>query len=110
LRLEDYPAELRSVATSLAIESGSEVSRTAVIQAFLREFEDLYELYHEEGFAPIRLLWETHSVSLHRSIRVQTPNGLIEGIAESIDESGALTISTASGESIRVFSGDVELR
>jgi BirA family transcriptional regulator, biotin operon repressor / biotin---[acetyl-CoA-carboxylase] ligase len=110
LRLEDYPAELRSVATSLAIESGSEVSRTAVIQAFLREFEDLYELYHEEGFAPIRLLWETHSVSLHRTIRVQTPNGLIEGIAESIDESGALTISTASGESIRVFSGDVELR
>jgi BirA family biotin operon repressor/biotin-[acetyl-CoA-carboxylase] ligase len=81
-----------------------------VIQAFLREFEDLYELYQEKGFVPIRLLWEAHSVSLHRPIRVQTPNGLIEGMAESIDDSGALTISTASGESIRVFSGDVELR
>lgn len=110
LDLEDYPEELRSIATSLVIESGSPISRTAVIQAFLREFEDLYALYHEKGFAPIRLLWETHSVSLHRPIRVQTPSGIIEGVAESIDDSGALTVSTTSGEQIRVFSGDVELR
>jgi BirA family biotin operon repressor/biotin-[acetyl-CoA-carboxylase] ligase len=110
LRMEDYPEELRTVATSLAIETGSEVSRTAIIQAVLREFEDLYALYHEQGFAPIRLLWEAHSVSLHRPIRVHTPNGMIEGRAESIDDAGALTVSTASGEQIRVFSGDVELR
>jgi BirA family biotin operon repressor/biotin-[acetyl-CoA-carboxylase] ligase len=110
LKLQDYPEELLNVATSLAIESGSEVNRAAVIHAFLQEFEDLYELYHEQGFAPIRLLWEAHSVSLHRPIRVQTPKGPIEGFAESIDETGALTVTTVSGERHRVFSGDVELR
>jgi BirA family biotin operon repressor/biotin-[acetyl-CoA-carboxylase] ligase len=109
LQVSDYPEELRSVATSLAIESGSEVNRSVVIQTFLKEFEDLYALYHEEGFSPIRLLWETHSVSLHRPIRVQTPKGMVEGVAESIDDSGALSVTTSSGELIRVFSGDVEL-
>jgi BirA family biotin operon repressor/biotin-[acetyl-CoA-carboxylase] ligase len=110
LLTEDYPPELRDSATSLAIESGAKVSRVAVIQAFLQEFEDLYALYHEQGFAPIRLLWEALSVSLYRPIRTLTSSGYIEGIAESIDATGALTIRTHSGEIIKVFSGEVELR
>jgi BirA family biotin operon repressor/biotin-[acetyl-CoA-carboxylase] ligase len=107
---QDYPEELRSVATSLAIETGTEVSRESIIIAFLEEFEGLYELYHERGFAPIRLLWEALSVSLHRPIRVQTADGWKEGVAEAIDDHGALTVSLPTGEKHRLFSGDVELR
>lgn len=110
LTLEDYPEELRTIATSLLIESGQAVAREALIAVFLQEFENLYELYHQQGFAPIRLLWEALSVSLHRPIRVHTPSGPVEGIAESIDDAGALTIVTADGAKVRVFSGDVELR
>ncbi|UJF36158.1 biotin--[acetyl-CoA-carboxylase] ligase [Paenibacillus hexagrammi] len=110
LKTEDYPEELLPIATSLAIESGQEISREQLIQAFLKEFEDLYFLYSEQGFAPIRLLWEALSVTLHRPIRTQGPAGIIEGIAESLDDSGALTVRTADGARIKVFSGDIELR
>ncbi|MBP1994765.1 biotin--[acetyl-CoA-carboxylase] ligase [Paenibacillus eucommiae] len=110
LNVQDFPQELRPIASSLLIETSAPVSREAIILAFLKQFEELYEIYHEQGFAPIRLLWEALSVSLHRPIRVQTAGGVTEGIAESIDDSGALTVTTNTGEKIKVFSGEVELR
>ncbi|NOU99174.1 biotin--[acetyl-CoA-carboxylase] ligase [Paenibacillus planticolens] len=110
LKVEDYPEELRSVATSLAIESGAEIKRETLVQAFLLEFEELYALYLEKGFSPIRLLWEALSVTLKRPIRTHSPSGVIEGIADSLDDSGALTVITGNGEKIKVYSGDIELR
>ncbi|WNR42415.1 biotin--[acetyl-CoA-carboxylase] ligase [Paenibacillus roseipurpureus] len=107
---EDYPEELKHIATSLAIESGALVSRERIVQAFLFEFEELYALYLEKGFAPIRLLWEALSVTLKRPIRTNTPTGVIEGIADSLDDSGALTVITPSGEHLKIYSGDIELR
>ncbi|WP_442601069.1 biotin--[acetyl-CoA-carboxylase] ligase [Paenibacillus sp. KN14-4R] len=110
LSLEDYPPELHAIATSLAIASGKEVSRESLIVAILKELEQLYQLYHEEGFASIRLLWEALSVTLHRPIQVHTPRGgIVEGIASGIDESGGLRIVSTQGEELCVFSGDVEL-
>jgi BirA family biotin operon repressor/biotin-[acetyl-CoA-carboxylase] ligase len=110
LKVEDYPEELRSIATSLAIESGTDIKRETLVQAFLLEFEELYALYLEEGFSPIRLLWEALSVTLKRPIRTHTPSGVIEGIADSLDDSGALTVIKGDGEKIKVYSGDIELR
>ncbi len=111
LEPEDYSEELRKIATSLAIEKGEPIEREALIQAILKDFEELYQLYNEQGFAPIRMLWEALSVSLHKAIRVQSPaREWIEGIAESIDDTGALTVRTADGNRFRVFSGEVELR
>ncbi|WP_018755351.1 biotin--[acetyl-CoA-carboxylase] ligase [Paenibacillus terrigena] len=106
---EDYPEPLREVATSLKIESGSKVDRTAIITEFLAEFETLYALYNEQGFAPIRTLWEALSISLHRPITINTLQGKVIGIAEQLDELGALWITeSATGERRKIFSGDVE--
>jgi BirA family biotin operon repressor/biotin-[acetyl-CoA-carboxylase] ligase len=109
LKPEDYPPELLNIATSLAIECGGEIAREPLVAAFLSEFEQLYDLYHAQGFGPIRLLWEALSVSLHHPIRVQTPQGPVEGLAAGIDEFGALTVTLEGGQTIRVFSGDVEI-
>ncbi|MDR6884488.1 biotin--[acetyl-CoA-carboxylase] ligase [Bacillus sp. 3255] len=110
LKVSDYPEELRTVATSLAIESGAELKRETIVQSFLLEFEELYALYLDEGFAPIRLLWEAFSVTLQRHIRTHTSAGLIEGFAESLDDSGALTVVKENGERMHLYSGDIELR
>ncbi|NEW06042.1 biotin--[acetyl-CoA-carboxylase] ligase [Paenibacillus sp. SYP-B3998] len=110
LKVEDYPEELRSLATSLAIASGTVIPRETLVQAFLLEFEELYALYLDKGFAPIRLLWEALSVTLHRPIRTHTHSGVVEGIAESLDDSGALTVVTSAGEKVKIYSGDIELK
>ncbi|MVP00007.1 biotin--[acetyl-CoA-carboxylase] ligase [Paenibacillus lutrae] len=107
---EDIPEELTAVATSLAIEAGTPVKRETLIAAFLNELETLYQLYMENGFAPIRTMWEAMSVTLHNQVRVKTAQGVIEGRAESLDESGALVVRQLDGEKVRVYSGDVDIR
>lgn len=110
LEPDDYPPELRNVATSLFIEAGYRIDRVELLCRFLLEWEQLYALYHEQGFAPIKLLWEALSVSLHKPIRCQTAQGLVDGYAEGIDELGALAIRLQDGTIRKMYSGDVEFR
>ncbi|WP_282935602.1 biotin--[acetyl-CoA-carboxylase] ligase [Paenibacillus sp. RC67] len=109
LTAEDYPDdELRAKATSLAIEAGKKLDRTDILCQFLKELETVYALYHEQGFAPIKLLWEALSVSLHRPVTCQTPKGLLEGYAVGIDDSGALTVRLSDGSTTQWYSGDIQ--
>ncbi|OAZ48612.1 biotin--[acetyl-CoA-carboxylase] ligase [Paenibacillus polymyxa] len=110
LNVEDYPEELSHVGTSLKIEAGLEVDRTALIAAVLEEMELLSKLYAEQGFQPIAMLWEALSVTMNRSVRAHTGQGIaVEGTAVGLDPSGALVIETNQGERIQVISGDIQL-
>jgi BirA family transcriptional regulator, biotin operon repressor / biotin---[acetyl-CoA-carboxylase] ligase len=106
---EDYPDELRVKATSLFIEKGELVEREQLICDFLLQLEVLLELYTQQGFAPIRSLWEALTVSLHKPLRIQTAKGWVEGVANAIDEMGALWVTLPNGENIKLYSGDIEL-
>ncbi|MWV44684.1 biotin--[acetyl-CoA-carboxylase] ligase [Paenibacillus sp. HJL G12] len=110
LDAEDYPEELAGIATSLKIESGESIDRTALIAAVLEEFEILYQLYQQEGFGPIATLWEALSVTLGKPVTVNTARGTVMGIAEKLDDSGALLVATGEGTHVPIFSGDVELK
>ncbi|CAH8714129.1 biotin--[acetyl-CoA-carboxylase] ligase [Paenibacillus thiaminolyticus] len=103
----DFPEELQERATSLKIMTGREVDRASLVAACLQELEQLYRLYEEEGFAPIRTLWEAQSITLGRQVTIETPQGPLQGIAEGLDESGALLLRDKTGTVQKVFSGDV---
>lgn len=107
---DDYPDELKSVATSLKIEAGHPVDRVQLIAAAMEEFETLYRLYQQEGFAPIASLWEALSVTLGKRVTVGAASGPVTGLALKLDPHGALVILTEDGRELPVFSGDVELR
>jgi BirA family biotin operon repressor/biotin-[acetyl-CoA-carboxylase] ligase len=103
---EDYPDELQSRAISLKMASGSPVNRAELIAAIMEEFESLYELFQEKGFAPIRLLWEAHSVTLNRPAKLVTPQGTVEGIPEGLDDSGGLKVRLKDGSIRTVYSAE----
>jgi BirA family biotin operon repressor/biotin-[acetyl-CoA-carboxylase] ligase len=107
LLTEDYPPGIRDRVTSLRMASGLKVNREELLCVFLEEFEHLYKLHHEEGFAPIRSLWEALSVSLDRPIEVESSQGRIAGIASGLDEMGALIVTSNTGQTVKIYSGDV---
>lgn len=107
LLIEDFPQDLRRKATSLRIAAGQEVNREELLCEFLWEFENLYQMFHEQGFAPIRTLWEAHSASLNCPIEVKTSQGCIEGVAYGLDEMGALVVTLPNGSTKKIYSGDV---
>ncbi|WP_256757332.1 biotin--[acetyl-CoA-carboxylase] ligase [Cohnella sp. WQ 127256] len=107
LDAEDYPEELLIKAISLKMATGTIINRSELIVSILEQFEQLYELYLEQGFAPIRSLWEAHSVTLNKQTLLHTPQGPIEGIPRNLDEMGGLRVELADGSFRTIYSAEI---
>jgi BirA family biotin operon repressor/biotin-[acetyl-CoA-carboxylase] ligase len=107
-RPEDFPEELRAGATSLAVERGQPVPRALFVAALLTRLEEWLDRHAEEGFEPVREAWREQSATLGREVHVLSEGAELDGVAEDIDERGALLVRTGAGLT-RVVSGDVRL-
>jgi BirA family biotin operon repressor/biotin-[acetyl-CoA-carboxylase] ligase len=107
-RPEDFPEELREVATSVSMERGQPVPRALFAAALLTQLEEWLDRHAAEGFEPIRKAWCERSVTLGRRVQVRTDGRDIEGLAEAIDDTGALLVR-AGDRLERVVAGDVVL-
>lgn len=107
LEKSDYTEELLEKAVSLKMAAGRSFDRSQLIAAFLKEFEELYALYMEEGFQPIRMTWEALSVSIGKRCQLFTPQGTLEGIPRGLAESGALLLEKDDGTVLSVFSAEM---
>jgi BirA family biotin operon repressor/biotin-[acetyl-CoA-carboxylase] ligase len=104
----DFPEEIRDAATSLAIERGQPVPRALFAAALISILEQWIDTHASEGFAPIREAWRSRSCTLGWEVRVDADGGEVVGVAEDVDETGALLVRTATGLT-RLVSGDVRL-
>lgn len=105
---DDFPAELKTIATSLKIESGQATNRAELIAKTLYYLEQYTELYVKHGFSPIKLLWEGYSNTAGKRIRAITFNETIEGTAIGISEEGVLELRLDDGTIRGIFSADIE--
>jgi BirA family transcriptional regulator, biotin operon repressor / biotin---[acetyl-CoA-carboxylase] ligase len=105
----DYDPEVLSKAVSLKLAAGQEFDRSEIVAAFLLELEQLYALYQNEGFAPIRSLWEALSISLGRRMVLTTPQTVIEGVPIGLSDSGAIVVRLDDGSEMPVFSAEMGL-
>lgn len=109
IEAEEFPPELQSIATSLAVAAGRPFSRLSLLTAILEEFEKLYHLTVEKGFAPVLEQWRDESVTLGRVVDVIGMGRNFSGVAVDIDADGALLVET-EGVRERVVAGDVSIR
>lgn len=108
---EDFPEDIRPVATSLAIMKGEKLPRVKFFQAVLESMEELYALVQTEGFAPVMQKWKHYAITLGQEVNVIGigRSESFAGIAADIDEEGALLVDTPEGRR-RVLAGDVSIR
>lgn len=107
---EDFPEELKEIATSLKIKAGAHLSRRLILQRLLLEFEKFYRLWLNEGFNPVLKEWKENCVTLNRPVRVTSARESWEGWAEDVDDTGALLLRLPDGSIKQVLAGDVSLR
>jgi BirA family transcriptional regulator, biotin operon repressor / biotin---[acetyl-CoA-carboxylase] ligase len=100
--------EISAVATGLEEEKPGDISREDIIRNLLNEFERFY-LRLPDGRA-IFEEWSGRLVTLGKKVTANWGNESFSGIAESVEESGALNIRLADGRLIPVFAGEVTLR
>lgn len=105
----DFPEELKDVATSLQMELGEKVDRAALIQTIMSTFEKRYDEYMTYGFAPIKQLWESYAVTIGKRIIARTVNGQYAGTALGINDEGVLLLETEGGIQ-NIYSADIEIK
>jgi BirA family biotin operon repressor/biotin-[acetyl-CoA-carboxylase] ligase len=103
----EFPAEIRDLATSLALVTGRSFSRLAILKAWLEELESLYQLFLGREFARILAEWKEYTVTLGQFVRVRQGPVEISGQALEVAPDGALLIETRTGEIVRVTSGEI---
>ncbi len=100
--------EIRDIATSVRVECGHDVDREALLAAYLAHFERHYD--GARAGESMRDRWRERLVTLGQSVHASWPGGEVDGVAEDVDEGGALIVRTPSGAKVIVEAGDVTLR
>lgn len=108
---EEFPEEIKKIATSLSEVSGKKIIRREFFCELLEEFEKLYKIANEEGFKKILEIWKKFNITLGREIKVISAETGEEffGKAKEIDEDGALILEK-KGKKIKIYAGDVSIR
>jgi len=110
-RAEDFPAELKHIATSLYIEnSRRSVSRQKLLCALLQEMESSYRRFLDKGPQTVISAWKKYNLTLGKNVTVHTLREDFTGYAVDIDSEGALLVKDEKGILKRFHSGDVTLK
>ncbi|MFA9455504.1 biotin--[acetyl-CoA-carboxylase] ligase [Halalkalibacter sp. AB-rgal2] len=105
---DELRLDLKDKTTSLFIETENKVHRAKLMAYVLNELESLYKIYIMDGFEQIKLMWETHSISIGTHLYARTPNEVIYGFAQGITSEGFLLIEDESGVTHQIYSADIE--
>ncbi|AQQ53610.1 biotin--[acetyl-CoA-carboxylase] ligase [Planococcus lenghuensis] len=106
---DDFDPAVREVATSLRMEGDKPVERAVLVRSIFRHLEKYTDLYIENGFAPLKVLWESYSVTIGKRIRARTAREVLEGLAIGITDDGVLELKTDDGKIHTIYSADIEL-
>jgi BirA family transcriptional regulator, biotin operon repressor / biotin---[acetyl-CoA-carboxylase] ligase len=105
----DFPPELRAIATSLKNEAGEEICRAELAVEILRELDFDYARICGGKFSAVADEWETGCATIGKNVSVQTGARFVRGVAEALDDDGALLVRTEHGHLERIIGGDVTL-
>ena len=102
----DFPSDLRSRATSIAMEGGRpDVSR--LLGDYLASLKAIFDLPREDFRSEVLRAYRERSATLSRRVRARTLSGaVVQGIAAQIGDSGELVVESPSGRE-RVMFGEV---
>lgn len=108
---EEFPEEIRQTATSLKIESGTQISRAVLSERVLSHFEKNYDMFVRTlDLTLLKEAYEKRLLNFNTEVKVLDPKGEYEGIARGINEIGELLIEKEEGEIVPVYAGEVSVR
>lgn len=107
----DFPEALVETATSLKIELGQNIKRSALIAAVMKRFEENYETFIRTGdLSGIQERYNSLLVNRNRAVRVLEPGHEYNGHALGINNTGELLVEKEDGTTAEIFAGEVSVR
>ncbi|MEM1683403.1 MAG: biotin--[acetyl-CoA-carboxylase] ligase [Ignisphaera sp.] len=103
----NLPQELLDIAISLKDVMRTEIPRIPLFLNILKSIDSIYNLFNQNRSSEAVKRWRQYSSTLNKYVRVITIDGEFEGVAEDIEDDGALRIRTTKGNRVKVYAGDV---
>jgi BirA family biotin operon repressor/biotin-[acetyl-CoA-carboxylase] ligase len=103
-----WPDDITAIASDVSSAAGKKITRTEVAVRVIECLEQAYLDFLANGFAPIRERWWQAHLASGQNVRVHDGRQYIEGIAQSLDDDGALLLATTAGVK-RIIAGDLEV-
>ena len=98
---------LHGAATSLHAETGSPHDRAALLAGFAVRLNRWHGLLMTDELVDA---WRARCVTLGQRLRLETPAGVVEGLAEDIGPEGALWLRDDAGERRQIAAGEASVR
>lgn len=110
VHVNEFPDELKDMATSLDCEYGRKINRSALIERICEFFEVDYEIFLQtEDLGAFVKEYNSYLVNLNQSVRVLDPKEPFDGKARGITAKGELLVDTWESRRL-VSSGEVSVR
>jgi BirA family biotin operon repressor/biotin-[acetyl-CoA-carboxylase] ligase len=108
IRRDEFPDDLREIATSVAAECGHPCDRTALLASLLLELETRCESFLAGRHGDILKEYMLRCSTIGRRVRIELSQGeQMNGTAESVQPDGSLTVRRDDGTARNVRAGDV---
>ncbi len=106
--LQTLPTDVGARATTLALETGEKIDRTALLKQLLRELDSRYLAFLADEGDVLRE-WISLNVTVGNRVQVTGAGRTMEGLAKGIDSDGRLIIKLNDGSMQTVAAGDVTI-
>ena len=107
---EDFPPELRDVATSLYLETGKRVQRAALAAALIEELDKLYAALQSGDTASYLTAYRRDCLTLGREVQLLWQDVKEKVTALDVDDQFGLVVRRADGTVETIRTGEVSVR
>jgi BirA family biotin operon repressor/biotin-[acetyl-CoA-carboxylase] ligase len=108
---EDFPDDLKNIATSLKIESNNKINRQILTAKILNNFEILYDKFINNNDIESSLkICREYSAILGSEIIIINKGKKVSAKALDIDEEGKLIVKYSNGNIEKIISGEISIR
>ena len=104
-----FPTNIKEIATSLKLETGKEINRTALIKQLITQLDFQYSELKKYKVGTLIKNWTRHTDLFGKTITLKKSSQSITGKAIGLDNLGRLIITNESGEETAFDSGEVRL-
>ncbi|MEO6954234.1 MAG: biotin--[acetyl-CoA-carboxylase] ligase [Polyangia bacterium] len=102
-----FPPDLEDIATSLRLATGRALDRGEVLATLLDALDRRYADFIAHGTAATVRTWKREVDFLGRVVTVSAGSEKVTGVAEDLDDEGALLVVEENGTRHRLWAGDV---
>lgn len=108
---QEFPEEIRNMATSLCVETKKSYKRSEIVAAILEQFEKNYKTFMKtRDLSGLQSAYNDILINQGRQVKVMEPGNEYEACAEGISKTGELLVTLPDGQKKSIFAGEVSVR